>query len=150
MAEVTFKCEFCGIECRSKFALKRHQKTAKKCLGIQGIKPEMIFKCDQCDYSATQKSNLSKHLKKHARKLVTPDRIKELEEKNAEQHDKIEEQEVEIEDLAAELRLRDKHILDLEVKLKSKDEKLAKIKLEVYGLNAILQEYRVNGLHAKK
>jgi len=53
-------CSFCNNTFSGKSALKKHQKTAKYCLKIQGVKGK-IYKCEFCSKKYTQKIDLQRH-----------------------------------------------------------------------------------------
>lgn len=64
-----YNCEYCGDSFTASKNLKRHQRTKITCLNIQksrGLQAEREeYKCDFCDYVATQKCQLKTHQAKH-------------------------------------------------------------------------------------
>lgn len=62
---MTLNCNFCGNNFIDKIILKRHQKTAKYCIKLQGLNIESCNKkytCNFCEKDYTQKIDLSRHL----------------------------------------------------------------------------------------
>jgi hypothetical protein len=76
---MSYKCNFCNSNLLSEYSLSKHQKTAKKCLAIQGvIIPEGNFKCDVCNHKFIHKSVLKNHIKSCNKKNEADLIIKEL------------------------------------------------------------------------
>jgi hypothetical protein len=67
------KCEHCEKEFSSEPVLKKHQRTAKYCLALRNVPIENVktYDCDYCEYSTTQKSNLTRHTSICKYKLVS-------------------------------------------------------------------------------
>ena len=66
---MSFKCNFCDSNLSSNYYLSKHQKTAKKCLAIQGvITPKSDFECNICESVFLHKSVLVTHLKSCTKK----------------------------------------------------------------------------------
>jgi hypothetical protein len=66
---MSFKCNFCDSNLSSNYYLSKHQKTAKKCLAIQGvIIPKSDFECNICESVFLHKSVLVTHLKSCTKK----------------------------------------------------------------------------------
>ena len=55
------KCDFCNSIVSSKYVLKNHLVTNKKCLSIRNIEPSKSFRCKSCDYTATDNQKLIIH-----------------------------------------------------------------------------------------
>jgi hypothetical protein len=58
-------CEFCKNNFRNKTILKTHQKTAKYCLKLQGVKTVKCFSCKICKSISSSKYNLQRHMMSH-------------------------------------------------------------------------------------
>ena len=59
------ECEYCKKSFSNKSNLNTHQKNAKYCLKIQGIKPEAIFVCTYCDKEFNSKHYFTSHIIAH-------------------------------------------------------------------------------------
>ena len=56
-----FECSFCGSIFTKNYNLRSHQKSAKYCLALQGIKIESKYKCKYCNYETNRKSDYQRH-----------------------------------------------------------------------------------------
>jgi hypothetical protein len=59
---MTVTCDYCNKTYTNKYLLARHQKTAKKCLLIQGEKNIPNFKCVGCNSTFTRKDYYQTHI----------------------------------------------------------------------------------------
>ena len=56
------ECETCKISFKSKYNLKSHLATNKKCLKIRGLELQTTFICKGCDSSFANKANMTIHM----------------------------------------------------------------------------------------
>lgn len=61
---MSFLCEFCNHTFSAKYTLVVHQKKAKYCLKMRGIKYDNNFSCNMCDKKFIEKRQLLKHKEK--------------------------------------------------------------------------------------
>lgn len=105
------ECDFCKRKFSSKSSLKYHQKTAKYCLKIQGVK-SVIFNCTYCGKILSTKQHLNEHhnvcnekvivLSNDKHKIILDNTIDKYEEK-------LKEKEMLIKDLQKQIKeLQDK------------------------------------------
>ncbi len=80
------ECQYCHNKFVSKTSLNNHQKTAKYCLEIQGVKSLKTFECHACGKIFSR----SYHLQRHQKQCKSNDRLYELETKLAQTEKDIE------------------------------------------------------------
>ena len=76
---MAFNCNYCESTLSSSGSLKIHQKTAKKCIALQGdVKVPTEFICEICDKNFTTNYNLSTHTIKCKNKNIHKSTIEKL------------------------------------------------------------------------
>ena len=59
------ECQYCKKSFSTKGTLLTHQKKAKYCLNIQGIKPDTIYNCNYCNKEFNNKYYFTSHIATH-------------------------------------------------------------------------------------
>lgn len=93
-----FQCEYCQNTFKDKYKLKYHQKSAKYCLEIQGIKKKP-FKCLYCEHTSTSRSSLKVHYASCKQKYVK-DKVHEIQSQHEKEITRLEyEKKLELQEL---------------------------------------------------
>ena len=93
------ECETCKITFKSKYNLKSHLATNKKCLKIRGLELQTTFICKGCDSSFANKANMTIHMDICAKYIIMKKEeiyIENIEKLHLEYSEKIKQQDTKI------------------------------------------------------
>lgn len=130
-------CEYCGAELSTKSNLNTHQRTAKKCLKIQG-KTNTEFSCKFCHKNFTQKHLLEDHGPKCTQKTVS-EKSSQLDSAENEldklkiKHEKVT---LELTDVKNQLVKEEIDRLEVISELLAEQDKIKKLEQEIRGLKS--------------
>ena len=106
----TYNCEFCNLELKTKYSLKKHQNYNKKCLEIQNINDDdnskKNFECEFCNKDFTSNYYLNHHLLSSNSCKVIAEKNKLIDEKVKiieDQKNEIQDQKIEIQNLLSKI-----------------------------------------------
>ena len=106
----TYNCEFCNLELKTKYSLKKHQNYNKKCLEIQNINDDdnskKKFECEFCNKDFTSNYYLNHHLLSSNSCKVIAEKNKLIDEKLKiieDQKNEIQDQKIEIQNLLSKI-----------------------------------------------
>jgi len=158
------ECETCKISFKSKYNLKSHLTTNKKCLKIRGIELQSNFICKGCESSFANKANMTIHMDICAKYIIMKKEeiyIENIEKLHLHYSEKIKQQEQQIlqqENTIKELRkMLQQHTFEYEnhIKLqvryedleKQHEKTITKLELKIAQCDAVFQDIIFNRIH---
>ena len=158
------ECETCKISFKSKYNLKSHLTTNKKCLKIRGIELQSNFICKGCESSFANKANMTIHMDICAKYIIMKKEeiyIENIEKLHLHYSEKIKQQEQQIlqqENSIKELRkMLQQHTFEYEnhIKLqvryedleKQHEKTITKLELKIAQCDAVFQDIILNRIH---